>query len=275
VVSHPPGAAAASRFQIGRSAALLLVPLLLAAAAGLFALGASETWSVPSILDPLGTDEFGRDLLATAIVATGLSFAKGAALTMLVLCVGLLIAEGMTLARSEAASVAVTVVARILESVPTVLWVVVIVVLLKEQRVIVAAVAFVTIVAPSAATLMAGELQRLRRLPFIESAYLMGVSEGRILLRHVLPHAGPILLPFAIQVLGGAIAIDGAIGVLGLGSRSDLDLGVFLVRGKENFPLHPQVLWIGILMYGAVYAYLFALARVTGDRAATPEFDSG
>jgi peptide/nickel transport system permease protein len=248
---------------------LLLVPAMLAAAALLFSFGSTEAWSGPALLDPMGTDEFGRDLLATAIAATGLSFAKGLALTALVLCVGLLIAEGMTVIGSQAVSGTVTMITRILESVPTVFWVVAIVVLLREARVIVAAVAFVIIVAPTAATLIAGELGRLRRQPFIESAYLMGVSEVRVLWRHVLPHAGSILMPFAIQVLGGAIAIDGAIGVLGLGSRSDLDLGVFLIRGRENFAQHPQVLWIGLAMYLAIYAYLYAIARAAGVRPTT------
>ena len=49
----------------------LIVPAMLAVAALLFSFGSPEVWSGPALLDPMGTDEFGRDLLATAIAATG------------------------------------------------------------------------------------------------------------------------------------------------------------------------------------------------------------
>lgn len=255
--------APASQLPIDRWArsALILWPVMMALAAWVFWRGSDEMWSAATWWDPIGTDEFGRDLLATAIAAAGLSFAKGCLLTMLVIVVGIVVAEAMTLARSSVVSSAVSIVARVLESVPTVFWVVAVVVVLKESRTLVAAVAFVLIVVPSASTVVAGELQRLRLRPFVESAYLLGVAEWRVLVRHIIPHSRSVLVPFAIQVLGGAIAIDGAIGVLGLGSRSDLDLGVFLIRGRESFSQHPQVMWVGLAMYLAIYGYLFALVQ--------------
>lgn len=237
-------------------------PAIAVLAAVIFAtVGTEAPWQPAGLADPLGTDEFGRDLLATAVFATGLSLLKGLGLTLAVLTTAVLVAQAMTTRRLRRVGDLTRLLAQLLESCPTVLWVVAIVVVLREYRAIATATAFLTIVVPSAAVIVAGEFQRLRAQPFIEAAYLLGVPERRVLFRHVLPHSTAILAPYAVQVLGGAIAIDGALGALGLGSRADLDLGVFLVRGKENFALHPQVLWLSLGLYVATYAWLTLLAR--------------
>ena len=95
----------------------------------------------------------------------------------------------------------------------------------------------------------------------MEAAYSLGASELRVLARYILPNAASVLVPFTGQILGAAIAVDGAIGVIGLGNRSDLDLGVFLLRGKETFGLHPQVLVLALGLYGLLYLYLLAVVR--------------
>ena len=237
------------------------LPLVLALLALLCAGSLAPPWSSPTLANPLGTDEFGRDVLSTAIIAAGLSLSKGLAMTGTTLVLGILAAECVTLARSAVLSEAIRLLARVIESIPVVLWVLIVVIVLKEHRSIVAGIAFTLVVLPSAITLVAGELLRLRHIPFVEAAYLLGVRESRVLLRYILPNATAVLLPFAVQILGGAVAVDGAIGVIGLGSRLDQDLGVFLIRGKENFLLHPQILIIAIAMYAAIYLHLLTLSQ--------------
>ncbi len=240
------------------------VPLLLATIAVICLAEPEQPWASPTLVSPLGTDEFGRDVLSTAIIAAGLSLLKGLAMMSATLILGLLAAEIITLSRSSALSEAIRMLARVVESIPIVLWVFIVVIVMKDHRMVVAGVAFTLVVLPSAITIIAGELLRLRHTPFIEAAYLLGVPEKRVLVRYILPKAGAVLFPFAIQILGGAVAVDGAVGVIGLGSRVDLDLGVFLIRGKENFLLHPQILLIAIVMYAAIYLYLIKLPRLWG-----------
>lgn len=247
------------------------VPLFLAIIALLCAGSVAQPWSSPTLANPLGTDEFGRDVLSTAIIAAGLSLSKGLAMTGTTLILGLLAAELVTLARSAALSGAIRLLARVIESIPVVFWVLIVVIVLKEHRSIVAGVAFTLVVLPSAITIISGELLRLRHIPFVEAAYLLGVPESRVLFRYILPGARAVLLPFAVQILGGAVAVDGAIGVIGLGSRLDQDLGVFLIRGKENFQLHPQILLVAIAMYATIYLYLLKLSQFweqSGEREA-------
>lgn len=230
----------------------------------LFSADQTAAWLTPSLAHPLGTDEFGRDILATLLASAGLSMTKGLLITIPCMIIAIVFAELITLRSLPAIAHLVRLSAGVVESVPVVLWVVIVLIVMKEPRLLVTATAFALAVLPSAVHVLAGEFLRLRQELYVEAAYLLGVGETRILMRYLLPNATAILLPFSLQVLGAAIAVDGAIGVIGLGSRADLDLGVFLLRGKESFLLRPQLLLAALATYAGLYAYLIwigSLAR--------------
>jgi len=94
------------------------------------------------------------------------------------------------------------------------------------------------------------------------------LSEWLVTWRHLLPNAAAVLLPFGFQVIGAALAVDGAVGIVGLGSRIDLDLGAFLLRGQENFQQHPALLIATLAVYLAIYAALSAALSRFGRRRA-------
>lgn len=238
---------------------LLLPPAVVLVLIFMFWSATDTQWAPPSMHHPLGTDEFGRDLFASVLSAGGISLVKGIAITAATLAVSVVVAELITIRHSSAAAAVVRGGASVVESVPIVLWVFIAIISVPGPRIVVVGVAFGLVVMPIAAHLFAGEFFRLRGTPFVEAAYHLGAGELRVVARYILPNAISVLLPFAVQVLGAAIAVDGAIGVIGLGNRSDLDLGIFLLRGKENFFLHPQIFIVAIMMYAALYAYLLWL----------------
>lgn len=244
---------------------LALAPVLICAGLSIlfWDTGAGE-WLSPTASHPLGTDEFGRDILASVIVAAGFSLAKGLGITVVAVTFAVFISEIVTVGGRRRFAGAARLAASVIESVPVVLWVMIVLIVIREPRLIVVMAAFALAVLPSAVNILSGELLRLRGLPFVEAAYSLGVGELRVLGRYLLPNAVAVLLPYALQVLGAAIAVDGAIGVIGLGNRSDLDLGIFLLRGKENFVLHPQVLLAALAMYALIYGFLVAVARRAG-----------
>jgi len=245
----------------------LLLPLL--AGLGLYLAFSGEAgmpWASFSLRHPLGTDEFGRDVFATILAATGLSLFKGVLVTSVTLAFSVIVAEVVTLPRTASFATVIRVGASIVESVPVVLWVFIALIAVPGPRLVVVGLAFMVVVLPIAAHVLAGEFSRLRQALYVEAAYLAGAGELRVLARYILPNAKAVLMPFALQVLGAAIAVDGAIGVIGLGNRSDLDLGIFLLRGKESFFQHPQVLVLALLMYLVVYGYLLWLGSVAGRR---------
>lgn len=218
-------------------------------------------WLPAQVWYPLGTDEFGRDILSTSLTAAAASLLKGALIAMVTMTLALCVAV-LSMLRSRRYVEPVTVaVAAVVESIPSVLWVLIVLVVVREPRLLVVGAAFCLVVLPGATRVIAGELSRLRAQPFVEAAYQLGAGELRVLFRYILPNAGAVLLPYGLQILGGAIAVDGAIGVIGLGNRSDLDLGIFLLRGKESFVLHPQLLLVALCMYALIYGYLMFWSR--------------
>lgn len=237
-----------------------LVAVAVGAAGATFSEPAAP-WLPPALMHPLGTDEFGRNILSASLAAGGVSLAKGFCIALATLIVALVLAEGITLSRHRLPAIAIRGAASVVESIPSVLWVMIVLIVLREPRLLVVGAAFAIVTLPTAAHVIAGELLRLRAAPFVEAAYQLGAGESRVLIAYVLPNARAVLAPYALQVLGAAIAVDGAIGVIGLGNRSDLDLGIFLLRGKENFIVHPQLLLAALAVYAAIYAYLLYSSR--------------
>jgi len=241
-----------------------LLPPLVLALLGLFLFGMAPQSTPRGDMSGfvwMPIDEFGRNALGTLASAMLFSLVKGlvitAVVTLLAAFAGCLAIRGDSRWFRSGLRTACTVV----ESVPLVLWVVIVVVTVRGPRLWITLAAFGSMALPSVTQIFLGELTRLWTAPSIESARLLGVTERRLFGTYLLPAALPVLVPVLVQVLGSAIAIDGAIGVFGLGSRSDIDLGVFLLRGKEQFVTHPAILVSALLAYGALYLYLQWLAR--------------
>lgn len=249
---------------------LLLPTLVFLLLYAVFSGSPDTQWLPPGIEHPLGTDEFGRDILSITLAATAYSLIKGLFMTAVTMTLALFLAEIITLCSSKFSAFIVKLSANIIDSVPAVLWVMIMIIVIPSPRFAVVTLAFSLVSLPFALNIISGEFLRLRSQPFVESAYLLGLSEPRILLRYLLPNMIEVLKPYTIQLLGIAIAIDGAIGVIGLGNRSDLDLGIFLLRGKEHFILHPQLLLAALTMYVIMYSYLVLSSgiakRISDDR---------
>jgi peptide/nickel transport system permease protein len=70
---------------------------------------------------------------------------------------------------------------------------------------------------PYAARVTRASTLALRELPFIEAAKAIGMSEGRIALRHILPNTLGPLIVLATAQLGAAILTEASLSFLGLG----------------------------------------------------------
>jgi len=206
-------------------------------------------------------DEFGRNTWGILSLAMLFSLGKGLAITTVVALLSAIVAYLASRGDWQWTRVGLRAICAIVESVPLVLWIVIVVVSVQGPRLWITLIAFGVLVLPTVTQIFLGEFTRLRTAPFVEAANLLGLSEGRIFFGYLLPAALPVLVPVLIQILGSAIAIDGAIGVFGLGNRSDIDLGVFLLRGKEQFLTNPSLLFSALLAYGTLYFYLQWLVR--------------
>jgi peptide/nickel transport system permease protein len=237
---------------------LRLAPLaILFAVAGFEAPAASAIVLLPDAWH----DEFGRNNILVLLISTGRSLAFGAGVAAASVAIALLLAVPTAGRGDLHIRRVIQGLARIVESVPLMLWVLAAFATVRGSSSLVAGVALGIAVIPVLTSVLAAELDRIVRLPYVDAARMLGVDPWRVTYRHVLPNAAAVLGPLFIQVLGVAAAIRGATGLLGFGRRMDYDLGVLLLRGREQLGSDPFLLLVAVASFLLLFIYLDWLAR--------------
>ncbi len=84
------------------------------------------------------------------------------------------------------------------------------------------------------ARLVRGEFLRLKNQEFVQAAIAMGLTQRKIIFRHVLPNAlGPVFVSAAFGV-AGAILIEATLSFLGLGPPTAPSWGQILTTGRDT-----------------------------------------
>lgn len=245
---------------------LIAVAALVQASVGLGVYGdpAGAPWAAPSLQHPLGLDEFGRDLLATAYLAAVNSLLYGLACALAALTVAAAIAYPVAFARSRWLALAIDAAARVVESLPVVIWVLLLTMLAPAAPSAISTVVFLVAVLPYLIRVVAGEFARLSRAPFVEAAQVQELPRHTLIARHLLPNAIGVLGPALAQVCGLAVAINGAIAIVGSAQRTHLTVGTFLLRGKENALTHPRLAVVAVLLLLSVFVLIWLVGRRVG-----------
>lgn len=86
------------------------------------------------------------------------------------------------------------------------------------------------------------EFLRARNFDYVKAARALGVTEGRIMVRHVLPNALVSAMTYVPFVMSGGITALTTLDFLGFGlPPGSASLGELLLQGKSN----PQAPWLG------------------------------
>ena len=273
------GAAEVSRFRrgIGRLARrdrLAVVAALVLLAAALAALLAPwlplldpDTVDTPNRLQPpltpghrLGTDEFGRDLLARLIWGARVSLLAGVATAAAAMAIGVTlgILGGFYTGWIETVVMRLT---HILMAFPYILLAIAIVAGLgpglRNAMIAIAIVGF-----PIYTRLVRSVVLSLREREFVEAARALGANDPLILGRHILPHLlSPVIVAFSLDV-GAKILATAGLSFLGLGTQPPTaDWGSMLATGRQFVVLSPHV----VLLPGlAIFVIVLAL-NLVGD----------
>lgn len=116
------------------------------------------------------------------------------------------------------------------------------------------------------------EFLRCRNLEYVKAARAMGVSEAGIMFRHILPNALVATMTFMPFIVNGSITTLTSLDFLGFGLPIDSPaLGELLAQGKAN--LHAP--WIGISAFGILGSLLVLLVFIgEAARDAMAPFDT-
>lgn len=181
----------------------------------------------------LGTDNLGRDLL------TRLAYGGRISMTVAILAVAVALTIGCTFGALAGYygrwvdSIIMRFVDMIL-SIPTLFLLILISTLFTvgafELAFVIAAVGWMTL-----ARLVRGEIMSLKRRDYIEAARVLGASDRRIILRHMLPNLTPIILVWATLAVPVLIIVEASLSYLGLGVQPPVPSWGNMLSGAQGF----------------------------------------
>ena len=202
-----------------------------------------------SATHPFGTDDLGRDILARALIGGRISIAVGVIAVLIAITLGLFIgAIAGYFAKLDGPLMRLT---DLFLSLPILPLLLVIVYLFRdtlreafgpELGIFLMIVGVIGILNwMPVARLVRASFLSLKQKEFVEAARAVGDSDGRIIMKHIIPNVlSPVLVAATIGV-GGAILTESTLSFLGLGFPSDVTTwGRLLYDAKDYLDIAPH-----------------------------------
>ncbi len=183
----------------------------------------------------LGTDRYGRDILSRLLTGSRVSLSVGFVAVLLSLTIGIVLGSVAGYYGGLVDGVVMWVI-NILWSIPTLLLVFAITLSIgKGFMEIFIAIGLTMWV--GAARLIRGQVMVLREMEYVTAARAMGLSDIRIIFRHILPNiAGPVLVT-AASIFAAAILTEAGLSFLGIGVQPPQPSWGLMIKEHYNFLL--------------------------------------
>ena len=181
----------------------------------------------------LGTDKFGRDILSRLIIGTRVSLAVGLIAVFISLTLGIVLGALAGYYRGWVDEIIMWLV-NVTWSIPTLLLVFAITMALgKGFWQIFIAVGLTMWV--SVARLIRGQIMAIKELEYVQAARALGLSDSRIIIKHILPNIlGPVLVIGASN-FATAIIIEAGLSFLGIGIQPPQPSWGLMIKENYNF----------------------------------------
>lgn len=218
-----------SRLFAPRLGALLLVAIALVGIVGRrfvdadpFAV-AGPALAAPNRAHPFGTDDLGRDVLTGVVHGTAVSLAVGFAAAALSILIGILIG-GLAGAGERLADSALMRLTEFAQALPR-FFLIITLVSLFGGRLWFIVFALGLTAWPATARMFRAQVLSLKSREFVTAARAAGETDLRILWRHLVPMALPVVAAQTSYQAGGAILAEAGLSFLGLGDPAVISWG--------------------------------------------------
>ena len=218
----------------------------------------NDVWAPPLTSGHLlGADSLGRDLLARLLIGLRVSLAIGVVATAVSLVIG--VAWGATAGyiggRLDEVMMRFV---DVLYSLPFIFFVILLMVTFGRNFILmfvaIGAVEWLTM-----ARIVRGQTLSLKQREFIEAARAAGLTQGAILLRHIVPNLlGPVVV-YVTLTIPGVILAESFLSFLGLGVQEPMtSLGSLISHGAQDMELAPWLLiFPSVVMVVTLMAFNF------------------
>ncbi len=213
----------------------------------------------PSLSHPLGTDNFGRDLLSRIMEGAGSTFF----IALCVVLIGGIIGTVIGCLTGYFGGVADLVLMRVCDAItafPSILLALVLITIVGQGKypiILILGILFI----PSFARVVRGEVAKERSLNYVASARLMGASHLRIIFRHILPNTIQVLLPIAAIGFNNAVLAEASMSYLGVGVQPpDASLGRMLSEAQTFLARAP---WYALFVGLAIVLMILGVSLLT------------
>ncbi|MDO4251128.1 MAG: oligopeptide ABC transporter permease OppC [Moraxella sp.] len=243
---------------------LLIVTAFVIIAPSLMPFGYADTdWanmtSPPSLENKhyFGTDTLGRDLLVRSAVGGRISLMVGVAGAFVAILVGTLYGaiSGYVGGRLDMVMMRFL---EILSSVPFMFFVILLVTLFGRNIILIfAAIGLVSWL--DVARIVRGQTLSLKNKEFIEAAHVMGVSDWKIITRHIVPNLLGVVVIYASMIVPSMILFESFLSFLGLGVQEPMtSWGALLQEGAQTMQVAPwQLIVPSVFLVTTLFCFNF------------------
>ncbi len=190
-------------------------------------------WSIVTQKFRLGTDKYGRDILSRLLVGVRVSLSVGLVTVLISLSIGVLLGALAGFYRGRTDDLIMWFI-NVLWSIPTLLLVFAITLMLgKGFWQVFVAIGLTMWV--NVARIIRGQVLSVREMEYVEAARALGYSQGRIIVRHILPNVmGPVMV-VAASNFASAIVIEAGLSFLGVGVQPPQPSWGLMIKENYNF----------------------------------------
>ncbi|WLQ36611.1 ABC transporter permease [Streptomyces castrisilvae] len=180
----------------------------------------------PSGEFPLGTDQFGRSVLALLVWGARVSLTVGLLAAFLCVAIGTIVGIVAGHFRGWYSTVLMRITDWFLVMPTLVLAIALATVMDRSLWTIIIAIGVTTW--PTTARLVRAQTLAVESRPYIERARALGGGHGHVMIRHVLPNVMPLVLAQTTLVISSAILTEATLAFLGLGDPTITSWGSML-----------------------------------------------
>jgi peptide/nickel transport system permease protein len=196
----------------------------------------------PSREFPLGTDSWGRDLLALLLNGIKNSVYIGATAAAIAWIIGVAIGviSGLRDGLTDEVLMLITNIVLVL---PSILIMMLIAAYLKERNTFFVSLVIGLTSWPWVARAVRSQVMSLREREFIQMSKMAGLNETKIILEDILPNMASYLFMTFVLLMSGAMIAEAGLSMIGLGLTRGVSLGIILYWAQTLDSVRRGIWW--------------------------------